>query len=159
MVRKILVPVDGSRKSKAGLEHALTTYGGESITALHVMTPHDVWEEGSETERVAASDSPAPAIDETGPETPKAEWYETARADAEAILDDAREQANEHDVDITTAVDVGEPWRGIVRYARENEFDHVILGSHGRRDDSPAPLGSVAETVMRRCPVMVSVVR
>lgn len=159
MVRQILVPVDGSRKSKAGLEHALTTYAGESITALHVMTPHDIWQEGGETEGVTGSDAPPTAMWESGPETPKAEWYETARADAEAILDDARDQANEHGVDITTAVDVGEPWRGIVRYARENEFDHVILGSHGRRDDSPAPLGSVAETVMRRCPVMVSIVR
>jgi len=159
MTRKILVPVDGSQKSKEGLEHALTTYGDESITALHVMTPHDVWQEGTETEEVAGADSQSTVFSESTSETPKAEWYETARADAEAVLDDARDQAHEHDVDITTAVDVGEPWRGIVRYASENEFDHIILGSHGRRDDSPAPLGSVAETVMRRSPVMVSIVR
>jgi nucleotide-binding universal stress UspA family protein len=33
------------------------------------------------------------------------------------------------------------------------------MGSHGRNDASPLLLGSVAETVVRRTPVLVTVVR
>jgi nucleotide-binding universal stress UspA family protein len=145
MSRRILVPVDGSPKSMAGLAYALSTYGEEDITVLHVMSPHDVWEEVS---------------DEGGdvPDEPDA-WRERARERADEILADAREAAESHDVSVSTAVEVGEPWRTIVDYADEEGFDHVIMGSHGRHDDSPLPLGSVAETVMRRSPVLVSIVR
>ena len=146
MSRRILVPVDGSPKSTKGLEYAVSTYGEEEITVLHVMSPHDVWDEADED----ASDG-----DEDVPD----EWRERARERADEILADARETAGVHDVSVSTAVEVGEPWRTIVDYAGEEGFDHVIMGSHGRHDDSPLPLGSVAETVMRRSPVLVSIVR
>ncbi|MFC7771288.1 MULTISPECIES: universal stress protein [Salinirubellus] len=42
---------------------------------------------------------------------------------------------------MTTEVDVGEPWRAIVEYAERNDIDHIIMGSHGRDDDSPLPWG------------------
>jgi nucleotide-binding universal stress UspA family protein len=145
MSRRILVPIDGSRKSMAGLEHALSTYGDEDVTVLHVMSPHDVWTDADDDSEDAAGEPD--------------EWREQARERADGILADAREAAESHDVSVSTAVEVGEPWRTIVDYADEEGFDHVIMGSHGRHDDSPLPLGSVAETVMRRSPVLVSIVR
>jgi len=145
MSRHILVPVDGSPKSMEGLEYALSTYGDEDVTVLHVMSPHDVWDDAGED----GEDTP----DESD------EWRERARERADEILADAREAAEAHDVSVSTAVEVGEPWRTIVEFADEEGFDHVIIGSHGRHDDSPLPLGSVAETVMRRSPVLVSIVR
>lgn len=141
MARQILVPVDGSTKSTEGLEYALSTYGDESITVLHVMTPHDM------------SDSGDPSRAEVD------DWYDDARETADAVLADAQERAAAHDVSVETAVEVGEPWRAIVEYVEDEAVDHVIMGSHGRSDDSPVPLGSVAETVMRRSPVLVSIVR
>jgi nucleotide-binding universal stress UspA family protein len=147
MSRRILVPVDGSPKSTAGLEYALSTYGEEDVTVLHVMSPHDVWDEAGADE-----------AEEEGEDEPD-EWRERARERADEILADAREAAEAHGVSVSTTVEVGEPWRTIVDYASEEGFDHVIMGSHGRHDDSPLPLGSVAETVMRRSPVLVSIVR
>ena len=136
------MPVDGSPKSTEGVEYALSTYGEESITVLHVLTPHAVWDE-------RASD--APEADE--------EWREAAQAEADRILAEARDLADDYGVSVETETAVGEPWRAIVEYAEEDDVDHIIMGSHGRTDDSPLPLGSVAETVMRRSPVLVSIVR
>ena len=44
----------------------------------------------------------------------------------------------------------------IVKYARRNAIDLIVLGTHGRTGFSRAVLGSVAEAVTRRagCPVM-----
>lgn len=107
------------------------------------MTPHDAWN----------SDDRPLSLDQFEA------WYDDVRNETDDILDEARELASDHGVEITTKVDVGEPWRAIVEYAEENDVDHIIMGSHGRDDDSPLPLGSVAETVMRRSPVLVSIVR
>jgi len=143
MPRRILVPVDGSPKSLKGLEYAVTTYPEDRITVLSVMTPHGAWDEG---------DGPLPRAQFEN-------WYGEAREETDDVLEEARELASGHDKEITTAVDVGEPWRAIVEYAERNDVDHIVMGSHGRDDDSPLPLGSVAETVVRRSPVLVSIVR
>ncbi|MUW14160.1 universal stress protein [Halorubrum sp. CBA1125] len=143
MVRQLLVPVDGSQKSLEGLEYAVTTYSDDEITVLSVMTPHDARNDG----------------DQPFSQTDFENWYDKAQEETDDILAEARELASDHGAEITTEVDVGEPWRAIIEYAEENDIDHIIMGSHGRDDDSPLPLGSVAETVMRRSPVLVSIVR
>jgi len=143
MARRILVPVDGSSKAQEGLEYALSTYPEEEITVLHVMTPFET----GDTE------------DHPLPQDLAEEWREQAHEQATDILDEAHTSANEHGVDISTAIEIGEAWRTIVDYTTENDIDHIIMGSHGRTDNSPLPLGSVAETVMRRSPVLVSIVR
>lgn len=143
MPRQLLVPVDGSPKSLEGLEYAVTTYPEAEITVLSVMTPHGAWNDGDRPLSQAQFE----------------DWYYEAREETEDILDEARDLAADHGKEITTEVDVGEPWRAIVEYAERNDIDHIVMGSHGRDDDSPLPLGSVAETVMRRSPVLVSIVR
>ena len=52
---------------------------------------------------------------------------------------------------------VGEPVEGILRLA--TEADLVVLSTHGRRGLDRALLGSVAEEVLRRCPVPVLTAR
>jgi nucleotide-binding universal stress UspA family protein len=143
MPRQILVPVDGSPKSLDGLEYAVTTYPDAQITILSVMTPHGAWDTNDRPLSQAQFE----------------QWRDEARDQTDDILDEAREMVSDHRPEINTAVDVGEPWRAIVEYAQRNDIDHIILGSHGRDDESLLPLGSVAETVMRRSPVLVSVIR
>jgi nucleotide-binding universal stress UspA family protein len=54
---------------------------------------------------------------------------------------------------------VGRPAREIVDYADENDIDHVVMGSHGRSGVSRIVLGSVAENVVRKSSVPVTVAR
>ena len=49
-----------------------------------------------------------------------------------------------------------DPARSIVRYARDNAFDLIVMGTHGRSGIAHLVKGSVAEEVIRgaTCPVM-----
>jgi len=44
-------------------------------------------------------------------------------------------------------------------YAEDLDVDHIVMDSHGRSGASRVLLGSVAETVTRRSPVSVTIVR
>jgi nucleotide-binding universal stress UspA family protein len=50
----------------------------------------------------------------------------------------------------------GSPFVEVVRYAREEGIDLIVLGTHGRGAIAHMLLGSVAERVVRKahCPVM-----
>ncbi len=56
-------------------------------------------------------------------------------------------------------VAVGSPFVEIVRYAREQEADLIVMGSHGRTGIEHLMIGSVAERVVRKAPCSVLVVR
>ena len=57
---------------------------------------------------------------------------------------------------VVTASTTGRAASEIVKYARRNAIDLIVLGTHGRTGFSRAVLGSVAEAVTRRagCPVL-----
>jgi nucleotide-binding universal stress UspA family protein len=77
------------------------------------------------------------------------------------------EQANEAleavadrvDGETVTAVRIGDPARQIARYAEEVDADVVATGTRGRDGEHSFLLGSVAESVVRTCPVPVLTVR
>ena len=50
----------------------------------------------------------------------------------------------------------GPPFVEIVRYAKEEKFDLIVIGTHGRSGLAHMLLGSVAEKVVRKasCPVL-----
>jgi nucleotide-binding universal stress UspA family protein len=136
------VAFDGSEPSIEALEHALEDYADARITVLTVINP-----------TVGGRDRSGrlPASSEV--------WFERAREEAKADLATAREPAEEHGVEIETAIEVGRPSSVIVEYAGKHDVDQVVVGSHGRKGLSRVLLGSVAESVVRRSPVPVTVVR
>jgi nucleotide-binding universal stress UspA family protein len=138
---RVLVPYDDSEQAEKALDHAVERYEGDDIVLVYVQ---DFVAAGYEA-------SPGAAL----PGYWK-EWYEEAEAEAEALFEDARERV---DVDLETEAVVGRPERAIVDYINENDIDAVVIGSHGRKGVSRILLGSVAETVVRRAPVPVTVVR
>ena len=60
---------------------------------------------------------------------------------------------------VIQAVVEGSPKVEIVRYARKQEIDLIVLATHGRTGLAHVIIGSVAESVVRTapCPVFVSV--
>ena len=62
-------------------------------------------------------------------------------------------------VELETAVRVGRPANQIVGYVRDVGADGVAMGTRGRSGEHSFLLGSVAERVVRTCPVPVLTVR
>ncbi|WP_178917331.1 universal stress protein [Natronomonas gomsonensis] len=138
---RILVPYDGAEQARKALDHAVERYGDGEIVLLYVQ---DLVAAGYEA-------SPGAAL----PGYWK-EWYEEAQTEAEQLFEEAQARV---DVDLETESVVGRPERAIVEYVDDNPVDAVVIGSHGRSGVSRILLGSVAETVVRRSPVPVTVVR
>lgn len=63
------------------------------------------------------------------------------------------------DSDVVTAVRQGRPVAELTAYAREHELDLVVTGTRGRHAEGGLMLGSVAEGMVRTCPVPVLTVR
>jgi len=82
---------------------------------------------------------------------------EAAEEHASEIFEHAREVAQSHDAEIETDVTWGSAAKVIVK--RAESFDAVVLGSHGGSIADRLFVGDVAQTVFRRSPVPVTVVR
>lgn len=137
MGRTILVGVDGSEQSTEALVYALERFPDAEITAVSVVNP----------------------VDASAGTYPTESLFEAHRERAEGYLDDAADLAADRDREIDTEVLVGRPAREIVAYAEAADVDQVVVGSRGRTGLSRMLLGSVAESVVRRAPAPVTVVR
>jgi nucleotide-binding universal stress UspA family protein len=140
----VLVAYDDSAQAEGALAFVLESFPDAHVTLLTVVDPVDT---GSRR-RIAIP----PFGDQ---------WLERAREDASETLDDATARVHDADadVDVDTTIEVGRPANTIVGYAEEADVDHVVMGSHGRSGVTRILLGSVAETVIRRSPVPVTVAR
>ena len=84
---------------------------------------------------------------------------------AEELEQSAVKELN--DIDVTAAgklnvvrhVIQGHPFVEIVRYAKQENVDLIVVGTHGRGAIAHMLLGSVAEKVVRKAPCPVLVVR
>lgn len=148
MTARVLVPVDGSPLSWSALRHALEEFPDASVTVLHVV---DLFEPGYG----AYPDFETSYEPLMGSE----EWYDRAREVSEQLFEDARALADEHDREISTTSEVGDPKRMVVDYADEEEIDHIVLGAHGRQREDRPVFGSIAEIVARRATVPVTLIR
>jgi len=142
MTMHVLVPIDDSPQAMDALRLALDTFPTATITLLTVIDP---------IEAGYRAESVLPSYSET--------WYESKQEAAEQRFEEARDVAADTDVDLETVTEVGRPSRLIVEYAQEHDIDHVVMGSHGRSGVARVLLGSVAEAVVRRSPVPVTIVR
>jgi nucleotide-binding universal stress UspA family protein len=146
MTQRILVPFDGSDQAITALEYALTQFSDADITVVHVIEAGGV--SGMGTGYMAPHYGEAFAAER-----------EAAEDRAEQLFEEAQAHADEYGVTLTTATESGRPVREIIGYTEENDIDQIVIGSHGRSGASRLLLGSVAETVVRRAPVPVIVVR
>ncbi len=144
MAKRILVPVDESDRATDALEFALNEFPDATVIALHVLDPADMYgASGFEGGAMVNYD----------------ELHKQNRARGETLLEKFEAHAEERGETCETDIVVGSVARSVVDYAEENEVDQIVIGSHGRTGASRILLGSVAETVARRSPVPVTIVR
>lgn len=160
MDRSILVAHDGSEAAQHALEYALETFPDGRLVLFHAIDPFEL-RPGDEYERGQ-------------PLT--ADWFDEQQEDAMALFEDALEGVDDawladHDpeagdesderagIPVETEISVGSPGQAIVGAVEDLEVDQVVLGGTGRHDVAEARLGSVAELVVRRVDVPVTVVR
>lgn len=134
-IRRILCPVDFSEPSRVALRYAATLAGTL----------------GAELEVMHAYQLPVYALpDGALMATPEM----TARISTDlgkALAELAEEEAPKAK---TTLVE-GAPAAEVARLAKEHEADLVVMGTHGRTGLKHLLIGSVAERVVRTCPVPV----
>jgi universal stress protein A len=142
-IRKILVPVDFSEPSQAALSYAaeFAKPFGASIDVLHV------WE--------VPSFMPARGLALEG--SADLPLIELVKKNSERELDRFVAEASKRGVVVHEArSEPGSAAHAIVERAREDGYDLIVIGTHGRTGLSHVLIGSVAERVVRhaRCPVI-----
>ena len=137
---KILLPTDFSGQSKVAVPYAFDLarrYGAE----LHVIHIFD--------ENVLT-----PLYFTCGGTTQ--EYFKKVE---EGFENEVSQFLTDYDPDEVTIVPVlgnGNPFVEIVKYAKKNGVDMIVIGTHGRTGLSHMLLGSIAEKVIRKahCPVL-----
>ncbi|WP_053948648.1 universal stress protein [Halolamina sediminis] len=139
MISQVLVPMDDSEMARRALEYALENHPDADITVIHVLGGPSPW--GTAATSLALADDLEAAAEEQ----------------AEELFDDARDLAAEYDVEISTIIELGHPARAILN--RADEFDAVVIGTHGGSMADRLVVGNVTQKVFRRSPVPVIVAR
>ncbi|AFK19581.2 MULTISPECIES: universal stress protein [Haloferax] len=137
MFDTIVIATDGSASVRRAVRVAvdLAERFDASVHALYVVDAGDV---------------------ETSPERLRDEMREALRERGEEAIAEVRAET---DRDVTVAVREGRPAGEISNYAREVDADVVAMGTRGRHGENRFLIGSVAERVVRTCPVPVLTVR
>jgi nucleotide-binding universal stress UspA family protein len=140
-IREILVPTDFSRPARAAWEYAqeLAIRMNSRVHLVHVLTPPPFALDPLGTDGLLLQ--VADLLRESGREVKRALAREKARP---ALEDRVRRRGL-----------AGTPVEEILRYVKKQRIDLVVMGTHGRGPIKHVFLGSVAERVVRNCPVPV----
>ncbi len=140
-LERILVPTDFSDNSKAALAKAcqLAEKFDAEIHVLHVIKTDTMMAVGSDGFFAVSAEVMQEYRDAVADQLEG--FAATCKGHAKNVVQSARE---------------GIPFAEIVQYAKANNIDMIVLGTHGRTGISHLLIGSVAEKVVRkaRCPVL-----
>ncbi len=135
MYDRILLPTDGSEHTKRAVEHAIDMAVSKDAT-LHVFSVVD--------------DRAFLVLDDERVDEVRTELEEKAlEAISEAVA-----VAEDHDIEVTSDVDAGNPAECIVDYVVDNDIDLVVMGTSGQ-DYEENVVGSVSERVVGTSPAPV----
>lgn len=146
MYKRILTPVDGSATSRRGLRAAIGLAKAQRAR-LVIVNVVDAVPVFASLEGVATYD---PGI------------IEALRNAGKKILARAAAEAKQRGVKARTVLaenSAGRVADVIVRQAKKNRADLIVIGTHGRRGLTRMVMGSDAELVVRYAPAPVLLVR
>jgi len=141
---KLLVPTDFSEDSEQAARYAveLAKRFQAEIHCVHIVD-------------IPADLLSTSAYYMTGPSE---QFVEQIREESKKNLE-AFAEKNLEGIQVRTAFLEGSPFVEIIRYARNQEIDLVVIATHGRTGLKHVLFGSVAEKVVRKAPCPVLVVK
>ena len=145
---KVLFCTDFSEDAGMAFHHALD-FARRYNASLHIL---HVLHSGYKYMRYVV-DEYVPA--EKREETADAELIKRAEADVRARYEDKAKECKE----VAVAVRIGVPFVEIVRYARENQVDLIVMGASGSSELDKQTFGSTVENVARRAHCHVVAIR
>ena len=136
-LNRILVPVDGSKKSFEALDRALTLAGFThgQVTCIHVI-PH---------------------VTEGGPRTKT--FDKQLQEDGKALLKKATKRAGNKNVKFSTKLLRGSPGHVTLHTARAGKFDHIVMSTTGSGSASKDMIGSVSNHVLQKSKIPVYLIK
>jgi nucleotide-binding universal stress UspA family protein len=139
MTSRLLVAMDDSKMAEYALQYAFEMHPEAEITVLHVVgEPSGMM---GKSMSIALDDNIQEAADKL----------------AESVFKRANRVAEEYGRPIETTVAIGTPAKVII--TRAENFDTVVIGSHGGSFSDRLFVGNVAQKVFQHSPVPVTVVR
>jgi universal stress protein A len=160
-VQNILVPIDYSGGSQGALRWgaSLAEKYKAKLLLLHVI-PKAVEEVFPENEVFSSPTSSFHEVKTPGTQPSRRQPFIIDLVDqAETELRDFAVKNLKVTVPEQVKVAVGRPAEEILRVAREEKVDLIVMGTHGRTGVRHLLLGSVAEAVSRHAPCPVFTVR
>lgn len=135
----LLLPYDGSEFSRKALVRAteLSKIDGSQITVLYVVPRYEEMMEFFRTESIRKS----------------------MLAEAEKVVDGARNVAAKHGVTLRTEIREGHAPDEIIRTAEKLESDLIVMGTHGWKGMDKAIIGSTTNRVITLASSPILVVR
>jgi len=139
MRRRVLVPLDGSRAAESAVWHAAAVAGAlaDGMLLVQVLEPPP-----------AQGDTLARDLD-----------WRLLRAEANAYLRSLAGRLAAGGLDATVAVEVGGAADEIVRLARRQDVELVVMAAHGRGEAEAFAFGGTTHKVLSLAPTSVMVVR
>ena len=139
---KVLLAVDGSDCSDRAVEYLIAFALGNGPLDLHLVNVQPPIDSGHA--RMFVSDDDI-------------QTYH--REEGEKALELARDRLDAAGLSFDWHVLVGHAARVIARYAKDHDFDRIVMGTHGRTGLKELLMGSVAQNVIRRVKIPVALVK
>jgi nucleotide-binding universal stress UspA family protein len=154
MYKKIMIPLDGSPLAECVLPHVESIAKGcdaAEVVFVRVVEPIHLPAGGGSDGGYIFSEKEAARIHK--------ETESQNKSLAEKYLDGLIRQRNYAGVKMTAEVLEGNPAHTLAEYAEKNQFDLLVIATHGRSGVSRWVWGSVADRILRSACVPVLMVR
>ncbi|MDM8000656.1 MAG: universal stress protein [Dehalococcoidia bacterium] len=148
VIRRILVPLDGSDFGEAALPYAeqLAAATGAEVILLQSIAPHPL--------EIDLAETRSPHLSKL-----RQEYLDHSKAAARDYLAAIQKRLSEKGITARYLVEIGPPADRIVACAKEREVDLIALSTHGRSGIGALVMGSVANKVFHVAEVPVLLVK
>ncbi len=139
---KILLPVDGSDNALRAIDYVISLAAQLKGMALHIITVRD------------AMDSPQLHRFWT-----QEQIHAFQQESGRALLDAARQRLDKSGLPYTSNIAIGDIAESIVKYAHDQQYTMIIMGTRGMGAIASLMLGSVATKVVHLAKIPVMLVK